>query len=1142
MSKRKKTIIWLFRCLLVFGILTIAALVLAPRLINLETVRSNIEDKISHQLGGEIKYRRLQLSYFPSPHVAIHKAEIFIPKSLRIKIHRMKIYPKLVPLLKGSLQIAFIRLEYADYFMKLPQINNAKPKPEEITPIDDIMKSIARGLQNLPKFKLPDLNLKIKYGKVNLVDPFGRTFKLRQMQGDYHRSSTKLDFSIKCQSNLWDQVDINGSLNPSDLKGRGHIQLSRFRPQDLLAYLFPDSAMQVTDTRATVAIAFESDGKGNIEADVDGSIPSLQLSQGKEKLVIKGSRIKGKVQVGGNMAKATITQMGLNYPKMNVTGMFSYDEKLRAIRLEINGSEIDAASVRHTALTLAGKSQTIRDVFDIIRGGHVPWMSVRIRGRTIAELGVLDNIVIRGRMTEGKIFIPGIELDLEDVVGDAVISEGILHGEKLQARTGNSRGLKGTMALGLNADIVPLKLQIGVNADLSELPPVLGRIIEDKEVLNELDLIQDVKGNANGTLTLDHEPAGLKAKVEVSKVHLTARYMRLPYPIEADGGHFVYTGTHIVFDNFNANIGKSSLSQFSTSIDWAGTPRIAAASKAADFNLAEFHSWLTSFDAFKKYLIYFNPLKGSIPIQNLNIEGPFFRPQDWRIQTRGSLSGIVMNIKNLPESLQLVSGGFSWQESQITFNDVGAVMGGSSISQLTAIFDLEQSSSIAVHAKSAELFAAEIFSWLSSFEKTKGAFKDLSATGGILTLDNLNIEGPFQQPDKWHYRVTCKMQDLALNSDALGKPVTVNNGVFGLTGEPAMGESRSRLDLKTTDLTWGASQLTLVGEMEFAKNDILLDMAISADGIEWIQVEKVLDQIRKSKTDSDRPAGKGNLLGTLRVQTDRFSYESYSVQPLHLEISFETDKAIITVNRADVCGISFQGLLKVSEQTMDIYMVPAAVDQDLASAITCITDEKSLATGTYNISGELLSKSKPVEFMRSFSGNVKFSAEEGRIYRFGLLAKILAILNVTEIYRGEVPDLTGEGFAYHSMSASAEIKDGMLIMKECNIDGVSMGIACEGKIDLADKKMDLVILVAPFKTVDRIVKFIPLVGHILGGKLISIPFRAKGDLRDPSVIPLPPTAVGTKVLGILERTLKLPITIIQPVFSDKKNKKEDRKE
>ena len=90
------------------------------------------------------------------------------------------------------------------------------------------------------------------------------------------------------------------------------------------------------------------------------------------------------------------------------------------------------------------------------------------------------------------------------------------------------------------------------------------------------------------------------------------------------------------------------------------------------------------------------------------------------------------------------------------------------------------------------------------------------------------------------------------------------------------------------------------------------------------------------------------------------------------------------------------------------------------------------------------------------------------------------------------------------------------------------------------KKMDLIILVAPFKTVDRIVKFIPLIGHILGGKLISIPFRAKGDLADPDVIPLHPTAVGSEVLGILERTLKLPITIMQPVFSSGKNNKNDR--
>ena len=212
----------------------------------------------------------------------------------------------------------------------------------------------------------------------------------------------------------------------------------------------------------------------------------------------------------------------------------------------------------------------------------------------------------------------------------------------------------------------------------------------------------------------------------------------------------------------------------------------------------------------------------------------------------------------------------------------------------------------------------------------------------------------------------------------------------------------------------------------------------------------------------------------------------------------------------------------------------------LTPAVACITDQRHLATGRFNLDGQLRSKSKPDEFLRSLSGEVAFSAAEGRIYRFGLLAKILSILNVTEIYRGEIPDLTGEGFAYHGMTISANLEGGKLIMQECLIDGVSMGIACEGNVDLLEKKIDLIILVAPFKTLDRLVKVLPLIKHILGGKLISIPFRAKGDITDPDVIPLHPTAVGSGVLGILERTIKLPVTIMQPIFSSGKNTKKDQ--
>ena len=255
------------------------------------------------------------------------------------------------------------------------------------------------------------------------------------------------------------------------------------------------------------------------------------------------------------------------------------------------------------------------------------------------------------------------------------------------------------------------------------------------------------------------------------------------------------------------------------------------------------------------------------------------------------------------------------------------------------------------------------------------------------------------------------------------------------------------------------------------------------------------------------------------------------MNPLEAEITFTPEKMIIAVNRADICGISFRGLLNWSNQTLDLYFVPTASNYKLVSTLSCLTAKKDLATGTYSLNGEILAKAKAEAISRSLTGRLAFSATEGRIYRFGLLAKLLAILNVTEIYRGEIPDLIGEGFAYRSMSANAKLQGGKIIMEECTIDGVSMGIACEGEIDLVDKEVDLLILVAPFKTVDRIMEVLPLIGNVLGGKLISIPFKAKGDLNDPIVYALPPTAVGSGILGILERTLKLPITIIQPLIS-----------
>jgi hypothetical protein len=1260
MSKTKKFNRLLIKSLLIVAALMAGTIIISPLMINLEMVRENIENAVSGEIGGEIKYRRLDLSYFPRPHVVVHKAEILIPESFTIKMLRMKIYPRILPLLWGRLQADVVILEYADYFMKLPQINREDPQSRQPASFDAILKAISKAIRGLPEFKLPELKLRVKFGKINLVDPFGRKFKLREVQAAYQRRPNDLDFSIQCKSNLWDQIDISGSLNPLNFKGKGHIRLSQFRSQALMAYLLHDSALQVTDSNANFAIDVALDGSGNLAATVNGAIPLLALRHGKEQLSIKGGRIQGTVNIGDGKVEISLLEMGLDYPSLQATGRFAYDENLQDIQLTVNGSRIDAASVRRVANGLLGESETIRNIFKIIRGGFVPWMTVHIQGRGITDLGKLENIVIKGRMTQGKIFIPGAELNLVDVVGDALISEGILHGENLEATMGNSSGRNGKMVLGLNEDLAPFHLKIDIDADLSQLPPVLGRVVRNKNFLAELALVEDVKGTAKGMLTLGDDLASLNAEVQASNVHLTARYKRIPYAIEIDGGKFIYGGNRLAYDNFKANIGKSSLLNSSITVDWNAAPSLSSNSQSAKFNLNELYVWLLSFEKFKKNLTDISGLKGDIAVNNLKIKGPFFNPREWQLQTRGVVNKLTLNSQKLNKPLRIGRGQFTWHGTKITFKGVDAAMGKSSIrsvagdvnwtkapvfstrsgralfhledmnpfifsnkhiataldrlepisgsmsfkriatsgplskpslakvslsadiekiklhskglpgplsadkgniswrrnrlalkgidaslgkstiSQFSAGFDLGKSRMFEVQSRSVLLVVSEIYPWLMSFENIESFLADFSATKGMVFLSDLKIQGPMHFSSQWHYATTGNIKNLALTSDAFGDPVTVNKGSFHLTSETTKESVRNTIRVTEMDLTWGDNHLSFIGEWILSKNESLLDLALTADAIDWNQVEKFIDFLKSKRSDPDSRLSKRDLLGNLKIQADNFNYETYSVSPLIADLTFKPEEVIISVNEAVVCSISIQGRLKINAQTLEISLVPTAVNQKLAPAAACITDQKNLAMGTFSLSGQLLSTSKPDEVLRAVSGELAFSAEKGRIYRFGLLAKILSILNVTEIYRGEIPDLIGEGFAYHGMTIGADLENGKLIMRECSIDGVSMGIACEGHIDLSDKKIDLIILVAPFKTVDRIVKFLPLIKHILGGKLISIPFRASGDLKNPVVIPLHPTAVGSGLLGVLERTLKLPITIMQPVFSSGKDKKNNQ--
>ena len=75
---------------------------------------------------------------------------------------------------------------------------------------------------------------------------------------------------------------------------------------------------------------------------------------------------------------------------------------------------------------------------------------------------------------------------------------------------------------------------------------------------------------------------------------------------------------------------------------------------------------------------------------------------------------------------------------------------------------------------------------------------------------------------------------------------------------------------------------------------------------------------------------------------------------------------------------------------------------------------------------------------------------------------------------------------------------------------------------------------SPLSIGGGIVNKIPVLGPILGGNLVAVPVKIKGNLYDPQVTFLSPSAIGSAFLGIVERTIKLPLTIIEPVLPERK--------
>ncbi len=1196
----------------VLFVLLLALILLLPKIVNLEPIRQKIIATISEEVGGELEYRSIDLSFFPRPRLIIQGASLSIPGKIVGTLESLKIYPKILPILRGRVRIALVRVETLQFKMALPKPpGEREEKPKTFSPAT-IEKTVAPALA-LMASKAPGLVVMVYDGRLTLTSENKPVFWFGDIHGHIRLPPDRFEIQLACNSNLWEGLSLEGYLNSTTLKGDGRIDLTHFKPQVLTEQLFPFALQRVGDSQLNLSVSLKTDGLKALQAEVKGSLPYLTLRQAKEKLVIRGKSLKGNFRMDKNTITASLAELDLDYPQIRLSGTFRVDQTAPRVSLDLEGREVDIRSTREAALILAGKLPNIQEIFDLVRGGKVALITVNAQGRSIADLGKTENIFLKASIVDGQIFLrgedlgfKGVDLDLENVNGDVVISKGIMEGRNLEARVGKSRGKEGILRLGLEGEDVPFHLETMIEVDLAELPSLIKGLVRSEAFDKELALIKEINGSAVGKLVLGESTKAIKAKVDISESSLSARYGRIPYPLKVKDARFSYDGNEIGIQGLGGTVGKSSFSQINAKLSLEKAPYLEITSGKTSLFLGEIYPWLSSLEGIRGAVKDLKSVQGTVLLSSLGLRGPLSQPEKWDFRTTGEVKNLAVNSTLFPDPLIVTRVGFEATPEKISLTDCETGMldaslrgsgilygylaglqkanftlqgdvGPKAVQWVSNLVDVPPklrvraplaisqahggwdnsgktflSADLVMKAGSRVSFDMllnpkeltikklliqdkESRASLALTLRERELHLDFKGNLGKTTLDGLLVNnyiltGRIQGDVQAHILLDNPMSSTAqgrLQGVGLGNPLELK--VPLAIESISLDAKKNKLRVESALVTLGDAHLDLQGDMGFSEKEFLFDMNLSADGLEWEKIEELL-KAEKRESSLEQRAGfrVPPVRGTLGAKVGYFRYGRFTWRPLHANISLDRNTVKVEVTEASVCGVSTPGVMIVTPQDVSVDFKPTCIGQQPGSVLACLLGTDTVITGSLDLKGEIIGRGKPEGLTRSLKGNFELVANKGRIHRSNLLLTILAFVNVTEIFRGKYPDLGNEGFAYDSFTVKGNLQEGKLMLKEAILDGSSMELVGQGEIDLIAEKMDLTVLVAPLKTVDFVVKKIPLLKDILGGTLVSIPVRVRGDLRNPTVTPLSPSAVGSELIGIMKRTFRLPMKVIQP--------------
>ncbi len=1056
-------------------VLTFAALFLLEPALNSRYIKFQIAAFIEKKTGAVLAPDQMVFTVFPRPGMRLKGADLPLTRAMGLHINTMQIQLDMGQILSGRVMVSKIFLEDMDIWFT-PDTEDTQQTFHDAFLVQFPQRQVNQMFALFADDQ-KEITLVLKNKKTAFFQSLDGTLKI-------FKSDQTMAFNTRIRDLHIKKKDI---------------------PLLFSHEKFPLDTLESPGADLHIRLDARSGFTGNLTMG-KFLITSDQLSD----KTITGSKMACEFGFSQDLLFFNLAPVQMDYPDARVSVKFSDDSARQKTALTFSGNNINIAQTRETTLAIAPENKVVSQLFDILRQGTASSISVAFLGDSINALFDEKKMVLEGRAENAVVKIPETRLMAADVAGKARVTQGMLEITAARGRVENSHIRQGQLAIDLmNHQDIGFKGTFDLDVDLSEVPGILISLLPDTLLAAELARVSRIQGRVDTRLDLGMEPGQKDMNVLVSADPFsgTGYYDRIPFPLTISRGRFKYSEDRVLLTGFSGRIGTNPFTGVTAQVDFSRNALVTLSAKSLDLNIADMLSWEQLLPTIKKHMGPVQHVQGRLKFDQVDFTGPAFEPDQWTWKLFGTGTDIQAGFFRNTREIQDGSGRFTISEKAVSLENLKAVF--TDLNWLSHVLGTDLATSITVPL-SLEDGGVDISGTSAAMD------------GQLIFVENAGLSIKLSGNTFQELKPQMVMLKHGADTDARVK--------FDWQKDPPIFRFEGKLDTSTlSDMVKKNSQshkyiTAVTGGVPmkiFTDSNFILH--VDTPQLHLDSLAPAMDT-RDTKPPLLIPAHK-----SLVLKVNRLVYGKYSFADVKAVIGFDGHVKEVQLDSADLCGLAISGHMNrgkgqtVSEAQFDA-TIQAMEKQDIAPVLSCLFPDLDLMDGSYSFAAHLTGKGFSDAEEDNVNGRISFASHNGRIHKMTLLSRLLSVLNILKL-----PDITQEGFRYRSVLVEAQVKKGVIHLEKAVIDAENMALVFSGQIFPFENKLNLTCLVAPFKTIDTIIKYIPLINTILSGRLASFPAKATGPINDPVITPLHPSAVGEGIMNMFIDIMKSPARLLESI-------------